>query len=244
MRRVRNAIVTISMSRIIGHRGARGLAPENTLTSLEEALHHGVHEIEIDVRVTKDGICVLNHDPFLHAASGSKLRWLRIAKYTYAELLEQRPDLATLEQAITLVDRRVPLVIEVKPRVPTESIISILKKFLANGWQPADFLIASFSQRALRALHKALPGIRLVVNERFSSVKGTWRARQVGATRIAINHHNMWWGMVRRLHRQGWQISTFSLNDPRKAARWKKHGLYGVITDYPDRFSRNEKTKG
>lgn len=224
------------MSLIIGHRGARGLAPENTLASLQIALDYQVHEIEIDVRVTKDGICVLNHDPYLHDASGGKMRAIRIADYTYAQLRQHRPDLLTLEDAITAVGRKVPLVIEIKPQVSSTALITTLGSFLQKGWQPHDFLVASFSQRALQQVHRSLPQLELVVNERVSGMRATWRAKRLGTTRIALNHHNIWWGFVQAMHRRGYRLTTFSLNDPKKSARWTKHGLYGVITDFPDRF--------
>jgi glycerophosphoryl diester phosphodiesterase len=231
------------MSLIIGHRGARGLSPENTLASLQKALAFGVHEIEIDIRVTKDGICILNHDPYLHDASGSKLRNVKISEHTFAELQQYRPDLTTLEDAITTIKRRVPLVIEVKPRVSTAELISVLKHFLQHGWRHTDFLVASFSQRALQRIHAALPDIEIVVNERVSSMRATWRARRLGTKRLAINHHNIWSGSIHLMHRRGFKITTFSLNDPKKAARWTKRGLHGVITDFPDRFVQGKKPK-
>jgi glycerophosphoryl diester phosphodiesterase len=49
-----------------GHRGARGLAPENTLAAFRRALEIGVTTIETDVAVTKDGVPVISHDPHLN----------------------------------------------------------------------------------------------------------------------------------------------------------------------------------
>lgn len=51
-----------------GHRGARGLAPENTLPAFERALEIGVTTLELDVGVTADGVVVVLHDPFLNPA--------------------------------------------------------------------------------------------------------------------------------------------------------------------------------
>ena len=50
-----------------GHRGARGLAPENTLSAFRRALEIGVTTIETDIAVTKDGVPVISHDPHLNA---------------------------------------------------------------------------------------------------------------------------------------------------------------------------------
>ena len=51
-----------------GHRGARGLAPENTLPAFERALAIGVDTLELDVGITADGMVVISHDPFLNPA--------------------------------------------------------------------------------------------------------------------------------------------------------------------------------
>jgi glycerophosphoryl diester phosphodiesterase len=51
-----------------GHRGARGLAPENTLPAFERALEIGVTTLELDIGVTADGVVVISHDPYLNPA--------------------------------------------------------------------------------------------------------------------------------------------------------------------------------
>jgi glycerophosphoryl diester phosphodiesterase len=52
-----------------GHRGARGLAPENTLPAFERALEIGVTTLELDIGVTADGVVVIHHDPYLNPAT-------------------------------------------------------------------------------------------------------------------------------------------------------------------------------
>jgi glycerophosphoryl diester phosphodiesterase len=49
-----------------GHRGARGLAPENTLPAFQRALELGVTTLELDVGMTRDGVLVISHDPYLN----------------------------------------------------------------------------------------------------------------------------------------------------------------------------------
>ena len=51
---------------LIGHRGARGLAPENTLPSFARALSLGLTVLELDTAITKDGVIVISHDPSLN----------------------------------------------------------------------------------------------------------------------------------------------------------------------------------
>jgi glycerophosphoryl diester phosphodiesterase len=61
-----------------GHRGARGLAPENTLAAFERALEVGVSTLELDVGLTADGVMVVSHDPYLNPAiaRGADGQWL------------------------------------------------------------------------------------------------------------------------------------------------------------------------
>jgi glycerophosphoryl diester phosphodiesterase len=222
------------MTKIIGHRGARGLAAENTLISIVKALECDVDEIEVDVRVTADGVPVLHHDKRLSEAKGV---YLAIAKHTVKDLRAVWPELTTLEEAVRSVDRRVPLMLEVKPGVPAEPVVAVVRDFLDKGWKPHDFLFASKSQSTLRDLHYGLAAIETVVIERWSGVRGSYRARQLQAKRVSMNHHFLWWGFIRSMSRSGFQLTAYTLNNRKKAERWVAHGLYGVVTDYPDRFT-------
>ncbi|HUN67933.1 MAG TPA: glycerophosphodiester phosphodiesterase [Burkholderiales bacterium] len=85
-----------------GHRGARGLAPENTLPAFAAALSMGVTTLELDVGVTRDGVVVVHHDRTLNPdiARGPDGRWLEqrgpaIHSLDYAEL--RRYDLGRLK---------------------------------------------------------------------------------------------------------------------------------------------------
>jgi glycerophosphoryl diester phosphodiesterase len=76
-----------------GHRGARGLAPENTLPAFARALEVGVATLELDTAVTRDGVVVVAHDPVLNPdiARGADGRWIQtqgpaIRALSYAEL--------------------------------------------------------------------------------------------------------------------------------------------------------------
>lgn len=221
--------------RIIGHRGARGLAPENTILGLQKALEHDVDELEFDVRVTKDNVPVLLHDTHASDAAGNKLR---VADTTYAELKAHKPDLATLEEVFEQIGKNTPLLIEVKPNEPTGPIIKLITQYLQSDWKPDSFLLGSFSQRTLRELHEALPEIEKVVIERWSGVRASIRARQVHTKRLNMKQLWLWSGFLSSMHRRGYKIAAYTLNDPIKAKKWARYGLYAVVTDYPDRFEK------
>jgi glycerophosphoryl diester phosphodiesterase len=87
-----------------GHRGARGLAPENTLPAFERALEIGVNTLELDVGVTADGVVVVGHDPALNpaitrdatgrwlAAKGPTLKSLSLAQLQAYDVGRINPD--------------------------------------------------------------------------------------------------------------------------------------------------------
>jgi glycerophosphoryl diester phosphodiesterase len=84
-----------------GHRGARGLAPENTLPGFERALALGVDTLELDVGVTRDGVVVIHHDRRLNPdlARGADGKWVAapaptIFSMTFEEL--QRYDVGRI----------------------------------------------------------------------------------------------------------------------------------------------------
>jgi glycerophosphoryl diester phosphodiesterase len=220
---------------IIGHRGARGLAPENTIASLRKGLEHHVDSLEFDLRVTKDGIVILHHDPYMTDPNGEKRV---IAECTYDELHRHKKDLATLEEVLDVIGHPVPLYVEIKRNERTAPVIKVLKKYLANGWRTDYFMLGSKNQEVLLELHTALPDIEKIVIEPWSGVRAARRAKQIGAKKIAMNQLWLWWGFIRGFKNSDKQLYAYPLNNPTKAKRWARWGLAGVITDYPDRFEK------
>lgn len=214
---------------IIGHRGAKGLLPENTLASLQKAIDCGVDRAEFDVRVTKDGVPVLHHGAEINAGGETYL----IKDSPYADLRASEPDLATLDEALAAIGQQIPLYIEVKPDEPIEPIVAIIKNRQAKLIDP---WLASFSQETLLALHKELPELSTVVLERWSGLRASRHARQLGTNKVCMKQKWLWWGFIRQVTRGGWELYAYTVNDPAKARRWAQHGLAGLVTDYPDRF--------
>jgi len=221
--------------KIIGHRGARGLAPENTIASLRKALEHHVDELEFDLRVTKDNVVILHHDSKLVNADGQSFK---IRQYDYQTLKGHKPDLTTFEEVLETIGHPVPLYIEVKPREPVKPIVKIINRYLAKGWQPDYFWLGSKKQKTLLELHAALPEIPKIVIEPWSGVRAHYRARQLDAKRVSMNQHWLWWGFIRGFKNSDRELYAYTLNDPRKARRWAGYGLAGVVTDYPDKFEK------
>lgn len=221
------------MTKIIGHRGARGLAPENTLASIQRAIDSDVDEVEVDVRISKDGIPVLSHDRILRKG----LTGYSTSSHTLYELRRVKPNLATLQQAIELVAGKTVLLIEVKYGEPVEPVVSVIKKHVATAKQPAALLLGSKSQKALRELHHLLPHYPTVVIEPWSGIRAHYRARQVRTKRISMRSWWLYRGFLKYMHRRGYQVVPYTMNNPSKVARWHQY-LYGIVTDFPDRYKK------
>jgi len=236
---------------IIGHRGAKGLAPENTLAAFKSALKHRVDFIEFDVRVTKDGQAILAHDPFIADPAGN---CLVITEHTIDELRRHKHDLCDLESAIRFINKKVPLIVEFKSNIDIKEPVRILRNLLQEGWPASHFTLASFSFPTLQAAHTQLPELPTCVIEVWSGVRATRRARKLGTRNIAMLEYWLWPGFIRAVARGDYNLYAVPPNSParerhlaklgltghvnnaRKAERWRKAGLAGVITDYPDQF--------
>lgn len=218
---------------IIGHRGAKGLAPENTIASLQAALDAGVDGIEFDVRVSRDNVAVLNHNSDIGVPGFD----LDIAKTNYNDLKKAKPTLITLDEALDFINNRVKIVIEIKLVRSVQPIVDCINKHLAQSWTTDTITISSFNMRTLKQIRGKLPQIELSVNEAWSGVRATHRARTLGTKRITMNQEWLWSGFISSLAKNGYILTAYTVNDPDKAKRWQKYNLYAVVTDYPDRFN-------
>lgn len=105
--------------KIVGHRGAAGLAPENTVPAFRAAVELGVEALELDARLTRDGRVVVIHDPGVERTTNGSGR---VAEMTLAEVqaLDARAGfprparIPTLEEALAAVPERVGWLIEMK----------------------------------------------------------------------------------------------------------------------------------
>lgn len=99
------------MTLAVAHRGDPRGAVENTLDAIVRAADLGADAIEVDLRLTADGVVVLHHDPLLDRVWG---RPGSVAGLTFARLRELAPRVPTLREAFAaLAGRDVPLVLDV-----------------------------------------------------------------------------------------------------------------------------------
>src|SRR5687768_15817821 len=98
---------------VIGHRGAMGYEPENTLRSIKRAIDSGVDMIEFDVQLLKDGTLILMHDNTLERTTDG---FGFVADKTYKDIASlnagRGEKIPTLQQVLDVIDRKVPVVVE------------------------------------------------------------------------------------------------------------------------------------
>jgi len=171
------------MTKIIGHRGAAGLALENTRAAMLAALDWGVDVIEFDVRRTADDHLVVMHDPVTDRVSDEQVT---IYAKTLAELqtikLHNGETIASLDEILDLIDDRVPVIIELKDAGSLDELLLVLARHPA-----LDASIASFNHEELWRVRQALPDIPIFALEHLSSLEIINTARSLQATGIGLN---------------------------------------------------------
>ena len=226
-----------------GHRGARGLRPENTLAAFSFALATGVTTLETDLAVSKDGTLVISHDPRLNpdivrTADG---RWLAergppIHSLTLAELKrydigrlnpgsayarqfpEQRPDdgerFPTLAEVFALVkSKNRPARLNIETKITPDN---------AGETVDAD----TFARLTVEAIRNA----GFAHDATIQSFD--WRTL-LEVRKVAPESHSL-----------GIKVLPWTVNDPRDMTRLIDMNVDGLITDYPDRARRVMAEKG
>ena len=145
--------------RRFAHRGLHdGTRVENSMSAFRAAVDAGFG-IELDVRLSSDGVLVVHHDDEL----GRVVRGEgRVDSYTAAELSEMRlcdseDTVPTLAEVLELVDGRVPLLVEIKEDADVRAVSDATAKMLAD--YKGDFIVESFNPLSVANARKKLPGV-------------------------------------------------------------------------------------
>lgn len=202
---------------IIGHR-------KNSIDEINNTKSLGVDMIEIDIRVTKDNIPVLYHDERIQGTN------LIIEESTFEKLRGSFTNLTKLEDALSV--KGVNYLLEIKPKVDIEPIVSTLSKHKTKN----DLLITSFDFKLLKKIKNDLPEIKVAVLDRWSGVRANRRANKLKTKIIIMNQLWLWNGFIRAVKNSGFDLYVYTLNDVHKAKIWNNYGLAGVITDKPSDF--------
>jgi glycerophosphoryl diester phosphodiesterase len=220
----------------IGHRGACGHEPENTLRSIRRALELGAHGIEIDVRLV-DGELIVFHDARLERTTNGRGA---VGRKHFADLRAldagKGERIPTLREVFEAVDRRAFINIELKGRRTAAPVEALIHEFVTHhGWAYEDFLVSSFQHGELRAIvdRQIRIGLLLTRPSRLYSVS----ARRVRAWSVQPALRYVTARFVEDAHRRGYRVFVYTVNEPTDLDRMRALKVDGVFTDFPERVT-------
>jgi glycerophosphoryl diester phosphodiesterase len=238
----------------IAHRGAAGEAPENTLAAFELALRQGADGIELDVRLSADGVPVVIHDPrlerttsgsgWVHEHRASALRQLDAGSW-FNRRFPSRARYRYAGQRIPLLwevlawtgERKCWAFVEIKAGAETHP--GIEAKVLAEierAESRALTTVISFDLATLRRLRQIDSRISLGLD--FTRpLLAIRRAKSLQATTLLPHWAFASRHLLRRAHREGLQVIVWNLNQPRWMRRRIADGVDGIVTNFPARLA-------
>ncbi|MFP6796202.1 MAG: glycerophosphodiester phosphodiesterase family protein [Pseudomonadales bacterium] len=216
---------------IIGHRGAAGIEPENTLRGFKRALQLHVHAVELDIYTIDSQLVVIHDDTVDRTTNGTG----ELADLSFEKL--RRLDAGMGE--------RVPTLIEVLDFVPTSVGVNVELKGPGTATATTEVLrqynhpqlVSSFDHEELRRFVAGRSGIPV------APLFGRWRenglevARSLRASAINLADRIAIPERVTAIVDAGFACYVFTVNDVQRARALKEMGASGVFTDRPDLFA-------
>jgi glycerophosphoryl diester phosphodiesterase len=237
-----------------GHRGCRGLFPENSLPAFEKAIDLGVHTLELDIAITKDDQVVVSHEPFMsrkicYNPIGEEIPESMDMKYNLFEMTHQ--DIIEFDCGTKFHDDY-PNQIKIKTHKPLLSeVFDLVKsknadvkfnieiKSKINKYNMFNRVnLQSFDVRVLRQIRRQSPHmpIALLVDEN----EDIWRKISSLDTKlpeiISPYYKLLDSIVVRNLRAEKFKIIPWTVNkeeDMKQMISWQ---VDGIITDYPNRL--------
>jgi glycerophosphoryl diester phosphodiesterase len=227
---------------VLGHRGARHAAPENTLAAFTLALNEGADGVELDVRLDRDGRVVVVHDPTLERVSDGRSR--RAIEDLGASELDN-VDVGAGQRVPSLDDVLVwsrrqgsRLNVELKQDVADRSrLVRAVSELLVH--ETAERIILStFHPGMARALVGRLPHLPVawLVHDRQWLLRHTPGRRCLGVHAVHPQASLVTEAAVRSWHASGHAVNVWTVNDPDDARRLAAAGVDGIISDCPGRI--------
>lgn len=218
---------------ITAHRGSSLKAPENSLRAVELAVADGADYVEVDVRLTADGEVVLLHDRDLRRTLGVHRR---IRDITLQELrrLEATTDtvepIPTLDDALDAVRGRAGLYVEIKALARDPELVSAVIGRLRQRAEVDTTVVASTLPAVVRDVAEMEPRLKTTLFARYV-IGGHYRS-VIDA--LGLHHSQISPPAVSAARRHGYELHTWTVNDPDTMSRLIDAGVDNIITDRPD----------
>lgn len=217
--------------RVLGHRGARHEAPENTLLSIETALRAGAHGVEVDVHLTRDGHLVVIHDETVDRTC--KPATGRVADLTLAELRTldagRGERVPTLDEVLEAIRGRAELFIELKGPACEAAVVRAVADL---GLRDACVAKAFDHRQVLRAKELA-PWLRTAVLLVGRPVDPVGLVRAARADALSANVAYVDADLVATCHAAGLVVCAWNCNTVAELPALRATGLDWLGTDAP-----------
>ena len=222
----------------IGHRGACGYAPENTLLSFSIALQLHVDMIELDVHVCRSGEIVVIHDSKVDRTTNGTGY---VTERTLDELRTmdagKGEKIPTLQEVLDLINKKMKVNIELKGTGTAKPVFQLLEKYIREfGWTYDVFLISSFNQNELQEFRRIDQRFNIgVLGMDFSTSLAEF-AEKINAYSINIYMNSITKELVDDARRKNMKVFVWTVNGTEDIKRIKSMGVDGIISNYPDRL--------
>lgn len=227
---------------IIGHRGARGEAPENTLGGFQYIHDLGIRGVEFDVRQLKDGELVVMHDDNFLRTTGINQNLYDCAStelepynQAYIWMDWDKQITPTLSDALHIMQDFNHLEVEVKAvetMADAEKLVRTLEQQLKGFENTA--VITSFDLKIHQALqHMDSSFKRGLLIEEDIQEKAIEQALQLGCCQIGWMNQLASDQIIQATLQAQLAISVWTVNDIERAKQLRDLGIHGLITDFP-----------
>ncbi len=220
---------------ILGHRGAAGYEPENTIRSVQRALEMDLDYIEIDVQRTKDDVLVVFHDDLLdRLTNASGYVW----DHSFGELqsnvlVEGRERIPTLEQVCEVVrDGGGRLFVELKASGIEQAALPLVTKYIA----PSDLIIGSFHHEAIANVKSTVAQVKTTALLAGAPLNAGRIVQDTGSDYLGLGLSNINPRVIAEAKAAGAGVLVWTVNDVRDLERVRALGVDGVFSNFPDRM--------
>lgn len=217
----------------IGHRGASGYAPENTLTSIEKAIALRCAFTEVDIQRTSDDELVLLHDERVDRTTNGRGR---VSELTLPDMRKLDAGggqmVPTLEEALKAANGRIGLILELKTKGLAPDVCTIVR---ASGFN-RPVIYASFLHEELQDVRRIDPHADTLALFKWFSKVPVAQVVRLQATHVGLRFNTATKRRVKALHNAGLTVFVYTVNKPAEVNKMKILGVDGVISDFPDRI--------
>jgi glycerophosphoryl diester phosphodiesterase len=222
----------------IGHRGAKGHKPENTLISFQKAVELHVDRIELDVHLSLDKELMVIHDETVDRTTDGRglVNQLSVPELKRFRI-EKEHRIPTLSEVLNLIDQKCDINIELKSYETANKVVDLIEQYVSERkWNYNQFLVSSFDWNALQQVTLLNSKIAIGVLTETNLDLALAFAKFIRAKSIHPYFHLLTEANTAKMQEKGFQVFPWTVNEIEDIRKIKTYNVNGVISDFPDRL--------